>query len=73
MSDSVVTRDPEILNSTPVFTGTRVPIRILFEYLEAGDSLSVFLDSFPTVTQEQAIELLEAAKKHFIEVDEVAA
>ena len=59
----VVQRDPEILGGTPVFMGTRVPVRILFEYLEAGDSLEVFLDQFPSVRREQAIAALELARE----------
>jgi len=59
----VIHRDPEILGGTPVFLGTRVPVRILFEYLEAGDSLEVFLDEFPSVKREQAIAALELARE----------
>jgi uncharacterized protein (DUF433 family) len=59
----VIHRDPEILGGTPVFLGTRVPVRILFEYLEAGDSLEVFLDEFPSVRREQAIAALELARE----------
>ena len=59
----VVHRDPEILGGTPVFVGTRVPVRILFDYLEAGDSLEVFLDQFPSVRREQAIAALELARE----------
>jgi len=59
----VVHHDPEILGGTPVFVGTRVPVRILFEYLEAGDSLEVFLDQFPSVRREQAIAALELARE----------
>lgn len=73
MNDRVVHRDPEILGGTPVFRGTRVPIRILFEYLEAGDSLAVFLDSYPGVTRNQAIEVLELAKKGLLDDGEAAA
>jgi len=58
----IVTRDPQILGGTPVFTGTRVPVKNLFDYLEAGDSLEVFLDAFPSVTREQAIAALELAR-----------
>ena len=57
-----VTVDPEILGGIPVFTGTRVPVQSLFDYLEAGDSLGDFLASFPDVTQAQAVEVLEALK-----------
>ncbi len=56
-------RDPEILGGTPVFAGTRVPARILFEYLEAGDSLDVFLDQFPSVSREQAVAALAIARE----------
>ena len=59
----VVHRDPEILGGTPVFVGTRVPVRILFDYLEAGDSLEVFLGEFPSVTREQAVAALELARE----------
>lgn len=57
-----VTVDPEVLGGIPVFTGTRVPVQSLFDYLEAGDSLRDFLTSFPDVTREQAIEVLESLK-----------
>jgi uncharacterized protein (DUF433 family) len=58
---SVVHSDPEILGGTPVFVGTRVPVRNLFDYLERGHGLDEFLDAFPTVSREQAIAALEAA------------
>ena len=57
----VIHSDPEILGGTPVFVGTRVPLRNLIDYLEGGYSLDEFLDDFPTVTREQAIAALEAA------------
>jgi uncharacterized protein (DUF433 family) len=53
--------DPEILGGTPVFVGTRVPFRNLIDYLERNHSLDEFLDSFPTVSREQAVAALEAA------------
>jgi uncharacterized protein (DUF433 family) len=59
---SVVHSDPEILGGTPVFVGTRVPVRTLLDYLAAGDSLDEFLDHFPTVSREQAVAALEQAK-----------
>ncbi|MGH8520967.1 MAG: DUF433 domain-containing protein [Gammaproteobacteria bacterium] len=62
----VVHSDPEILGGTPVFVGTRVPVKNLFDYLEAGDSLDKFLDSFPSVTREQAIAALEIARKALV-------
>jgi len=59
---AVIHCDPEILSGTPVFMGTRVPVRILFEYLAAGDSLDKFLDAFPSVRREQAVAVLELAR-----------
>lgn len=50
------------MGGTPVFTGTRVPILSLFDYIETGETLEEFLENFPTVTHEQAIEVLEKAK-----------
>ena len=61
MIDKLIDRNPNILGGTPVFAGTRVPVRILMEHLEAGDRLDEFLDDYPTVSREQAIELLERA------------
>ncbi len=60
MSDTIRT-DPDILHGTPCFAGTRVPVRILFDYLEAGDTVSDFLDQYPTVTREQAEAVLREA------------
>jgi uncharacterized protein (DUF433 family) len=62
MNPSRVVSDPEILGGTVVFAGTRVPVRILFEHLEAGDSLEVFLSDFPSVTRDLAIAVLEDAR-----------
>jgi len=59
----VVHTDPEIMGGTPVFVGTRVPVQSLFDYLEAGDSLEEFLESFPTVTREQVIATLDIARE----------
>jgi uncharacterized protein (DUF433 family) len=60
--ESVVRCDPEVLGGTPVFPGTRVPVKNLLDYLSAGDSLERFLDHFPSVTREQAVAALEVAK-----------
>jgi len=57
----VVHSDPDILGGTPVFIGTRVPLRNLIDYLEGGHSLTEFLDDFPSVSRDQAIAALEAA------------
>lgn len=59
--------DPEILGGTPVFLGTGVPFQTLLDHLEAGDPLDEFLEDFPTVSREQAIAALEAAKDRLIE------
>jgi len=63
MDKPVVHRDPEILGGTPVFVGTRVPVKNLFDYLEAGDSLNDFLTSFPSVSRDQAVAALELARE----------
>jgi len=63
MNLNVINIDPEILGGTPVFRDTRVPVESLFDHLENGISLDEFLDDFPTVTKEQAIEVLEIAEK----------
>ncbi len=58
-----IIRDPEIMHGVPVFRGTRVPVKTLFEYLEGGDTLEDFLEGFPTVSRELAIQALEEAKE----------
>lgn len=74
MTDNVIDRDANTLGETPVFSVTRVPIRILIEYLEAGDRLDDFLDSFPTVSRIQAIAVLRRAKATLTsKADEVTA
>jgi uncharacterized protein (DUF433 family) len=55
--------DPEILSGTPVFVDTRVPVRTLLDYLEAGDPLDEFLEDFPSVTREQAVAALRLANQ----------
>ena len=61
MNAQLITINPEIHSGTPVFRETRVPIKTLFGHLEAGDSLEVFLDDFPSVSRELAIAVLEEA------------
>jgi uncharacterized protein (DUF433 family) len=58
----IVSQNPQILGGEPVFTGTRVPVKSLFDHLEAGDSIEDFLDGFPSVKREQVIAVIEAAK-----------
>ena len=62
MNKPLITVDPEILGGTPVFAGTRVPIKTLFDHLEAGDALEVFLDDFPSVGRELAVAVIEHAR-----------
>ena len=77
MSDNLLNQfiesDAEKLSGTPVFRGTRVPIKNLFDYLEAGDNLEEFLDDFPTVTHAQAVGVLDLYKIKILQEYEVAA
>jgi uncharacterized protein (DUF433 family) len=61
-NSKLVTVDPDILGGTPVFKGTRVPVKALFEYLQKNYSLDEFLDSFPSVTEQAAIAVLQEAE-----------
>lgn len=65
---SHITHDPEILGGEAVFAGTRVPVKSLFDHLEAGDSIEEFLEGFPSVPRAQVIALLEEARKHALAV-----
>lgn len=65
--ESVVQVDPEILGGTPVFAGTRVPVKSLFDHLEAGDSIDDFLEGFPGVRREQVIGVLEASRERLLQ------
>ena len=74
----VIEVNPEILGGQAVFKGSRVPVESLFDYLESGESLDLFLEEFPTVTREQALIVLEIASRmlsndHFIQLYEAAA
>jgi uncharacterized protein (DUF433 family) len=62
----VVERREEVLAGTPVFKGTRVPIKTLFDYLEAGDGIEDFLKDFPTVERKKVIRLLELSKEALV-------
>jgi len=63
MADRVIVADPEVMNGTPCFRGTRVPFNNLIDYLEGGHTLGEFLPQFPTVSHDQAVQALEEAKK----------
>ena len=61
MTSNLITVDPDMQSGTAVFAGTRVPVQNLFDYLEDGDCLDVFLRQFPSVTRDQAVAVLEKA------------
>lgn len=62
----LIQRSDNILGGTPVFAGTRVPVKTLFDYLEEGETLDEFLDDFPAVSKEQAIKVLEKMKESLL-------
>ena len=62
----VLSRDPEILGGAPVFTGTRVPVQNLIDYLASGQPLDAFLTDFPSVTREQAMKALRLAQEALV-------
>jgi uncharacterized protein (DUF433 family) len=61
----VITISPDIQSGEPVFSGTRVPVKNLFDYLKGGDSINEFLEDFPSVTRSQVDELLSLAEHTF--------
>ena len=63
MDTGIINIDSEILGGTPVFSGTRVPIKNLFDYLETGDTIEIFLDDFEGVSRNQVIKVLEMSQK----------
>lgn len=63
MENRAINIDPEILGGTPVFYGTRVPIKNLFDYLETSESIEAFLEDFDSVKKEQALKVLEMSQK----------
>ena len=65
--EEIIDSNPEVLGGTPVFTGTRVPVRSLFDHLEAGDSIDDFLEGFPSVRRDQVIALLEFSQERVLE------
>jgi uncharacterized protein (DUF433 family) len=67
MKQAVICRSPDVMGGTPVFSGTRVPVQTLLDYLEAGDSIDEFLAGFPSVSRQQVIDFLEAAKDQLVE------
>ncbi len=65
-ASTIIHSDPDILGGTPVFVGTRVPVTTLLDYLKAGDALDEFLDDFPSVSRDLAVEALELAKSMLV-------
>lgn len=63
MNHTLISVDPQIQGGVPVFAGTRVPVKNLFDFLEGGDSLDQFLEDFPSVKREVAVAVLEHARK----------
>ncbi len=70
---SIIAIDPEILSGTPVFAGTRVPVKTLIDYLRVGHSLERFLEGFPTVSRDQAVAFLERALEAVVTDEEHAS
>jgi uncharacterized protein (DUF433 family) len=66
-AEELIQTNPEILGGTPVFRGTRVPIRSLFDHLEGGDSIDDFLEGFPSVRRDQVVALLEISQQRVLE------
>ena len=66
MKSKIISASPDVMGGTPVFTGTRVPIQTLLDYLEGGESIDDFLEGSPTVTRKQVIAFLEEAKERMV-------
>ncbi|HEY6349426.1 MAG TPA: DUF433 domain-containing protein [Candidatus Angelobacter sp.] len=64
--ERIIVKDPKILSGEPVFRGTRVPFKILTDYLEGGDSLDDFLEQYPSVTREDAVAAIEEARASLV-------
>ena len=62
----IVSVRSDVMHGTPVFAGTRVPIQALLDHLEAGDALDEFLNQFPTVSREQAVQFIDLAGKQAV-------
>ena len=67
MNEVVVSRSVDVMGGTPVFSGTRVPVQTLLDYLEGGETIDDFLAGFPTVSREQVVAFLEQAKDRLVE------
>jgi len=67
MDKPIISRSPDVMSGAAVFSGTRVPVQTLLDYLEAGETIDDFLEGFPSVPREQVIAFLEEAKSRMIE------
>ena len=66
ITGSVIIKDPDILGGEPVFRGTRVPFKVLIDYLEGGDTLDQFLEQYPSVSRQLAISAIEEARQSLV-------
>jgi len=66
MESTVISCSPDVMGGTPVFSGTRVPVQTLLDYLEGGESIDGFLAGFPTVSRDQVVAFLEQAKDRLV-------
>jgi uncharacterized protein (DUF433 family) len=73
MLKDIITTDPEIMSGTPVFAGTRVPVKTLFDYVESGKTLDDFFEDFPSVKHSQATNLLNLAQQLLLSANEKVA
>lgn len=67
MEQPIISRNQDVMGGAPVFSGTRVPVQTLLDYLETGDSIDDFLEGFPSVRREQVVAFLEEAKNRLVE------
>ena len=61
----IITISPDVQSGTPVFARTRVPVKILFDYLKNGDTIEEFINDYPSVKREQVVQLIELLEKHY--------
>jgi uncharacterized protein (DUF433 family) len=66
MPKSLITCSPDVMEGTPVFAGTRVPVQTLLDYLEGGETINDFLEGFPTVSRERVVTFLQEAKDRMV-------
>lgn len=67
MGSDLISVDPQVMGGAAVFSGTRVPVQTLLDYLEGGETIDAFLEGFPSVKKDQVIAFLESAKDRLLE------